>query len=660
MDGVDQAPANPELHPGDIVSLCAGACDGAGSGVFPLAREISLRISGGVTTPIVFQAFSGETVVVSGDANQNGRFDSGIDLVRFISTLGNPKSNYQWKNLIFEKAGGDDEGTFRLENPQNWIFDGVTVRENDSRTWGGRHHWVPSNQGSACGTGSGSIMMKVTGLTNGTFTMQNSRIHGICGFAHRNVQNKGGNAEFRFINNEYYNTGPVSVDWGNWDWKNNRGAKFTWQGNYMHDVGACALTKQETNGTVFEDNVCACLGEWQVSQDGRCAAGFHFGDGDTPECPAQVGNIIFKRNTIYSRVEGTFSDSRDCKVDSSQCGYFQGAPVAYEATCGGCAAQCCVEMGQCSSSSSVIENNMIWHHWTWSSDDCARAGICVDTNNSGVTVQNNTIYSVRYGIFLDGVGAQSYTVNNNLVVRAEKGSTDGTEVKITTAAAGSRFSNNNLHHGGRGGPVVDRGGTLFDCSQVVSFGTLNRCLSTSLLNVSGEPASWDLHLATAVADIVDGGTLIGPSKDFDDGDRVPPLDIGADEFGIGASVELTASVAFVSPPQPSRSIQVLKVGTYGLQITTSTDVVRIPADFVLRDSNGQDHLISLQGSVPGRSFTGTLVVDTSVAEQDAVFLLLDSNALEDSTGKTSNKIKSGNQVQVDRTPPAAPQGVAAN
>jgi hypothetical protein len=103
----------------------------------------------------------------------------------------------------------------------------------------------------------------------------------------------------------------------------------------------------------------------------------------------------------------------------------------------------------------------------------------------------------------------------------------------------------------------------------------------------------------------------------------------------------------LSDPSPTTA------GTVTVTLITSQDVINVPAGFILTESDASTKSIMLSGAVPGSVFTGTLVVDTSVADGQGTFSL-PANSLVTSTGVTGNSIVQGAQVLIDKTPPATP------
>jgi hypothetical protein len=298
---------------------------------------------------------------------------------------------------------------------------------------------------------------------------------------------------------------------------------------------------------------------------------------------------------------------------------------------------------------------MVWHHQTWESDPICMGGIGVNTNRNEVTVQNNTIYDAVYGIAADAViSGVSYTIRDNLAIRANQNGKNMVELWIAPNAAGSVVRNNNLNSDGMGDPVMSIGGTNYNCSQVAAYQSGNKCGATTFVRVTGEVKNWDLHLVPTDTANKDAGTT-GAADDIDKTSRTGPIDIGADEIGslVTAGISLTASGQQVPS---SGGTYLLKAGTYTLILTSSVNIVSLPGTLIFTDSAGGQVPILLTGSIPGSVFTGTMTVGTAVAEGNGSFALALA-ALKDGLGNTGNQITSGRAALVDRTPPAAPTGL---
>ncbi|UCE06027.1 MAG: hypothetical protein JSW07_20965, partial [bacterium] len=118
---------------------------------------------------------------------------------------------------------------------------------------------------------------------------------------------------------------------------------------------------------------------------------------------------------------------------------------------------------------------------------------------------------------------------------------------------------------------------------------------------------------------------------------------------VGNSSQLTAAIT-LSDPTPT------KAGSHTVTLVTSTNVVKIPTPLIFEESDGTTTTINLTGSVPGTVFTGTFVVDNSVADGIGSFSLL-PGALEAELGNISNTIISGASVKIDKTAPVKPIGL---
>jgi hypothetical protein len=630
MDGVA-----PDVGPGDTIYLCAGACDGTGTATYNLGVQgtttsgttyaIAPVVSGTQASPITIQAYPGETVILSGDTNGNGVADATEpdDLVTNLTTAGANKAWYVWKNLTFERI--KTIAFYLNANPANWTFDNIEVRYVGPTMWSGQ-----DLNAVGCDNQQNNYAFKVADLA-APLTIRNSRFHHICGFAHRNTVNDSTTASMLIEKNEYYNVSDVSNDF--------IGRNVTYRGNYVHDCIDGIGVEENMKNVVLEDNVFSCPGVYKVTPDGRCYVAIDVDDGNNGTGGTTKG-ITIRRNRIYGTVDGQFGGTTS--------GWFL-CPLQFTAT------------NTTESINSVIENNMIWHVWSPSSSELCAAGIGVNTNRSEVTIQNNTVYDATYGIAADAtVAGVAYTIRNNLLVRANKNGSNRVELWIGPNAANSSITYNNLDPDGQGDPVMTIAGTNYNCNQIASFQTGNKCGSASFVKTSGAVNTWDLHLASTDTSNRDVWT-VGPTDDIDKGARNLPSDIGADEYGSVASSAPTAAVTLTD--QAGQAVPVrtgifqLKAGTYGVKVVTTAPVVAVPTPLTFTDSGGHAFSVTLSGTTPGVQFTGTLTVDASVVEGSAAFSL-GTGALDDGQGNVGNQIASGNLALVDMTPPAAPKGVA--
>jgi hypothetical protein len=626
MDG-----ASPDVAPGDTIYLCAGACDGAGSGTYNLGVAGTANngwtyvfapvISGTASAPITIAGYPGETVVLSGDTNANGipEANEPATMITNVTPTGANRQWYIWKNFTVERL---QEAVFFINmNPANWTFDNVEVRYFDAQMWNGGTVFD-----NGCNDQGGGYVFKVADLA-GPLTIKNSRFHHICGFVNRITVNPS-SGSILFENNEYYNVSIVDNEF--------QSRNITWRGNYLHDFYDGISMEDDMQNVVIEDNVIACPGDYKVGSDGRCFTGITVNDGNNTSATAgKTKNITIRRNRVYGNIDGQWG--------STTSGYFL-CPVTITAT------------NNTEPINIVLENNFIWHALSWSEDPVCSAGIGVKTNRSEVTIQNNTLYDTSNGIYLDGtVPGLAYTVRNNLVVKSGKGSTNRPEVTVTANAAGSIIKNNNLHHGGQGDPVMRIDATSYTCAQIPTVQTGNKCQATTFVRTSSTVKDWDLHLATTDVANRNAGTT-GATDDIDKTTRATPIDIGADEMG-GAGVTATLALQSGGQPVPSlNGMYLLKAGTYTVTLTSSVPVVLVPTPLTLTTSGGATVLVVLAGAVPGTQFSGSFTVGTATAEGNGTFTLA-ALSLDDGQGNKGQLITSGASVLVDRTPPAPPTGV---
>lgn len=625
MDG-----ASPDVVAGDTIYLCAGACDGTGSGTYNLGvggtatngwtYVFAPVVSGTASAPITISGYAGETVVLSGDTNGNGVPEATEPdmMITNVTSSGTGRSWYVWKNFTVEKL---QEAVFYINaNPANWTFDNIEVRYFDAQMWNGGT--VYSN---GCDDQGGGYVFKVADLA-AQLTIKNSRFHHICGFVNRITVNQG---SILFENNEYYNVSIVDNEF--------QSRNVTWRGNYLHDFMNGISIEEDMQGVVIEDNIIACPGDYKVEFDGRCRSGLNINDGNNGAAAGgRTKNITVRRNRIYGSIDGVYG--------GSGVGYFYCAFVV-------------TATNNTEALNILIENNFIWHHLSWAQEPQCAAGLGVKTNRSEVTIQNNTLYDTANGLYLDAnVPGIAYTVRNNLIVKSGKGSTNNPEVTIAANAAGTTLRNNNLHHGGQGDPVLRIDAANYSCAQVPTVQTGNKCQTTALVRTSGTVKDWDLHLSTTDTANRNAGTT-GPADDIDKLPRTAPIDIGADEMGGGGGLSATLSLTSGGQPAPQTGgAWALKAGTYSVTLTASGTVIALPTPLTFTASGGGTTLVVLAGSLPGTTFTGSFTVGTGTVEGNGTFTL-PASILDDGQGNRGQAISSGGTAIIDRTPPAAPTGV---
>jgi len=671
-DGTNSPPANPELAAGDTVFLCAGPCDGQGSGTYrvaPVASRVwfAPRASGTAASPIRIRPYCSstacETVAFSGDTNGNGIYDSGVDCATLMADLNGARNYYVIDgdpdntgapHLIFERSGGD-MFDFSYSSPgiRNWTWNGLEVRYVNSAMWSG------GDYGPVCPTGD--YAFHLDNMAGGPVTISRNVIHHVCQVVLRLNNNYAAGNDFQFINNTVYNVGAVS-DNNNFTGMNS-GASQTIEGNRIWDTVGGIVIGNNLQHVRIQDNVISCVGTHQVYDLG-CAYGIRIFDGDSPYCTScWTDDIIVRRNTIYGLLNPVGSPTKGN----------MNAGIIWTAT----------NQNGTFPTNAIIENNMIWGihpRYTGpdesSVDNIGKGGISVRTATEGLIVQNNTVYNSTYPVILSGAPASvQIAFRNNLIVRGDRfGTGHNPEIYAFSSASGSVFERNNINPDGLSGAVVSLGGSPYDCSSVT--GTFNNaqnrigndCQSARFVNVSGPRSTWNLDLSGAQYAV--DHSCAGPATPFacsnasrlatEDIHRDPRFlglapDIGADEYA-GTSTAPTASLTLTPIPPQSGGTPLLRPGTWSVSLSTSVPVVSVPALLSFTDSGGRILNVPLSGGTPGALFTGSLTVDTSVADGSGI-LTLGNGALVDAQGNSGNTITSGSQVNIDTTPPMAPTSV---
>ena len=571
MDG-----ASPELAAGDTVRLCAGACDGSGTATwwlqthpgFPSSNAVcnasnrvvfDMEVDGTAAQPITITPYcvgtSCETVILSGDSNNNNLWDPGVDADRFVSNIDCDGSNYlgghhhyRWLgnpdgdnnlNLIIEKV---DFYVFGLQqDARGWVVDGLELRYLGGRFFGGAN---PGSDGAGqmgCTNNEGERGTAFNVARNtGDVTMTHNIIHHGCFAALRPINNCNGQNQscttgqtsMVFSDNTIYNMGALI--------NGHQGRKWTIQRNKAWDVFDGISIEEQVVDVQIDENDLSCRGQYMVNLNGsawKCRAAIIINDGDGPPsdgCADSGGSegvciakdIRIRRNKIWGMsYSGESGNGR---------GFLLGAIGFFAHNTAG-------DLGN-----TVIENNMIWH--VQQADDCTtgnfygnapndarEAGLAVYSTDT-VLVQNNTLYETAcWGIM---VGGGNHVVRNNLVVGSVKRSdtSDLPELVLMSNATGSTVQNNNFSPGSGSGTVAricDTAGmcsTSYTCAQIAGgLGTGNKCAATTFTKVSGTRDTWNLHLVSNDTANLNGG-IPGATNDIDRQARSGPPDIGADEL----------------------------------------------------------------------------------------------------------------------------------
>ena len=339
-------------------------------------------------------------------------------------------------------------------------------------------------------------------------------------------------------------------------------------------------------------------------------------------------------------------------------------------------------------------NNWIIRNNVFDSSD----GECIKLDANGISTNNNQIYNnlfLRCGqrsgasALYFNVTSSSRAASNNKVYSNTFADNAGGAVTASCSGAcsGNIFRNNLMYDSGSrtlmswspggtfqnnlvyssGGTLVSFNGRSWNCSgllptaDVDGDGTANDgvlCGNPLLASLSSN----DVHL-TSLSPARDRGTTVGMpagrtasinntvagSHGFASyADNLPlsgtAWDIGAVEYG---SVGAPTATIVLSDPSPT------KAGSVGLTLSTSASVVQLPGPLVFTASDNSTRTIVLSGAVPGTTFTGTLVVDTSVPDGVGTFSL-PLNSLVDASGNRGNAILNGSQTIIDQTAPNSP------
>ncbi len=533
---------------------------------WPLSPQINVGVSG---MPITIKPLDGHNVIISGDSNQNGVWDSG-EPEGLITTNDSSDSSaievywIEWlgtwddgsdKHLIFEKFASNNDGEFDLKDPRGWVFDGIIIRGFGDKMWElNKAATNPTNVShvywSEQAGGDGGKVFRVIGLNTEQFRVSNSLVHHVTGKIFRVINNNGfggGNDGTVLVEkNEFYNCGTLTDNFQNYDYDTANGISSTYRGNYVHDCDKGIGSEDHIRALTIEDNVIECRGEWQTRANGTCGLGLiratHNRSGQNRD---DSSGFTIRRNIISARNIEQTGSTKDCRTAPETCGAASTAGISIDVTCGNHTGSDCTGVAL----SSLIENNIIMGLHSTSASDESRACIYVQTDDDQTglfTIRNNTCWNTDLGITLESFsGVVAYDVQNNLVGRTnDDGTASGTPdfalKECSNCTTGDRL-NNNFDLGGLGSGatnVVSSGGSTTDCTNIGTFGTDNICATSNFRRTSGESSAWNLLLFACASNRDTnnrdaGKTVGGATEDILGLSRpVGTTDIGAHEMRI--------------------------------------------------------------------------------------------------------------------------------
>jgi len=578
----------PDVSAGDTIYLCAGACDGTGSATWYLEPHLNSATGAytvfdpaiGSTSSVIIniKPYPGETVTLSGDANNDNVYTAGTDAQRFWDSRKNGSSTtaymgYQLSGFTVEKFA---ERTFNISEASGgpFVVDNLTVQRGGAGGVGNGYFAALQGDGGMAAMGCTNTTGQRDIINNAldsyatfifghnrngaSLTVKNSTIRQNCQIVARsngNCYGPGGTTTPADVEacNPAYSSGNITFDhntiysvFGVHNGHQGRG--WTWTNNIIYDFYVGIGTEENVQSTTITDNNISCRGIYKTDQYGKCRTAITINDGDAgeqncnddgsgglPHC--STNKVVIARNRIWGANYYTTP------------GFLLGG-ISYSAhnsssLNGGLA-------------SATIENNFIWFTQRtsgcspFSNNDFAESPLNIATSDP-ITVRNNTIYNngcpvyLRTGVsaYEGGTGAVAHIFTNNIVSYGHyySGGSDVVELFVDASATNSTISNNNFYYGadssssnlvcvaGTGGMGSSGGcssGTYKSCSSVPTFGTSNICQATNYKNLAGAKEIWDLHLDLGDTVNKDKG-LPGPLEDIDKQPRTGACDIGADE-----------------------------------------------------------------------------------------------------------------------------------
>jgi len=275
-----------------------------------------------------------------------------------------------------------------------------------------------------------------------------------------------------------------------------------------------------------------------------------------------------------------------------------------------------------------------------------------DSGDSNLVLNNTVVYNKNWGLYLWGGQNQDCNGNiikNNIIAYNKDYQFYAYLYDYPDSKTEIPFDANNWLS--QSGPIIHYKDT--DYSDIESFkkatGMGPKSLSVDPQFVDSANRNFNLKASSPMIDQ-------GIPADLPFWGTAP--DIGAVEyvsqtsskhsFLVTNDLYATISVGLPSPVGEKRSIPVLLI--------TSKNVIKIPTPLILKESDASETQISLQGNVLGQNFSGSFLLDSSIAEGSAYFYLPDSS-LVDLEGNINNVISEGDSIYIDKTPPASPSNI---
>ncbi len=528
----------PEAAAGDTISLCAGNCDGGGTATYHISPTHASpyywfcpRVGGTIESPITIQNYSGEIVIISGDTNANGAYNSGVDVDSLINDACNDGTNPTDIHFVGHDVGGSKGLGFHYSGvnmiqlingweagftngPNGWVFDGIDFRHVGASMWAG--DGIYENCYNIYGMSPPSKLFYIFYLgrpaSDGhSLVVQNSHISEVCGTVFRLINNVGRHSTMLVKNNVMENSMLIDASFSNWNTSDNtKYLAVTWEGNTIRDVVNGIEPKGGIRGWIVQDNAQICTGtKHLIDTSGRCNNAIIF-----QEDSANLGytsDIVIQRNTVYST--------------STSVGWSGG--ILFESEC---TAPNSYHSAPCVGNGPLVENNFIWNQKSPYPGQQLSAAIGLSSNIVSI-VQNNTIVGGNGGIWYDTSDTSiAPIIRNNLVYDVDSTKSLGL-LHLKGGIEMSAIGYNNLNTTS-GTSLVQIDASAYSCSQLnagsAQIPATNKCATPLLVNYSGAPSTWDLHLAPGDTADKDAGTA-GPSDDIDKQPRTGNVDIGADE-----------------------------------------------------------------------------------------------------------------------------------
>jgi len=297
-----------------------------------------------------------------------------------------------------------------------------------------------------------------------------------------------------------------------------------------------------------------------------------------------------------------------------------------------------------------ITNNSIFkngHYGILVSGDQSSWNNYKDSGDDNFIANNTIVSNGSWGVYLWGnatYDSRNTVLKNNLLI-----DNVGYQIVVLSYASTGLVLDSNDWYSSTGSMISYKWQDLSTVTQLDQvYGSNSNSLTVDPLFTS---VSTDDYSLQNTSPVIDRGVPVGiPYRDASP-------DLGAFEY---MPVYFPLNRGSEIPPKPVlyanlilQNTSSMRVRGYKILLNVSSPIVEPPPPLILKESDGSETRIPLQGTVPGREFYGDLILDGSLAEGPAVFSMQESSMV-DAEGNRGSQIEGFRSFRVDHTPPPPP------